>query len=84
MTVWEKIRLLQEWSPLVTFIQAFLATNDPHAKSMVAADAAEWAAAKTPGTTVDDELVGHIAAILASPQGEAFLRWIVDKIGGDE
>jgi hypothetical protein len=84
MTIWEKIRILQEWSPLVTYVQAFLATKDPHSQALIVADAAEWFAAKTPGTTVDDELVDHLTAILKSPQGESFLRWTVNKLGGDE
>lgn len=84
MTIWEKIRILQEWSPLVTYVQAFLATKDAHSQALIVADAAEWLAAKTPGTTVDDELVDHLTAILKSPQGEAFLRWTVSKLGGDE
>lgn len=84
MTIWEKIRILQEWSPLVTYVQAFLATKDPHSQALIVGDAAEWFAAKTPGTTVDDELVDHLTAILKSPQGEAFLRWTVSKLGGDQ
>jgi hypothetical protein len=84
MTIWEKIRLLQEWSPVVTYVQAFLATKDPHSQALIVADAADWFAQKTPGTTVDDELVDHITAILKSPQGESFLRWTVQKLGGDD
>lgn len=81
MSVWEKLRLLQEWYPLVTFIQAILATNDPHQKAVVVADACEWMASKSQ-TKVDDELVGHLSAILRSPQGESLLRWVLAKIEG--
>lgn len=81
MSVWEKLRLLQEWYPLVTFIQAILATNDPHQKAVVIADACEWMASKSQ-TKVDDELVGHLSAILRSPQGESLLRWVLAKIEG--
>lgn len=81
MSVWEKIRIIQEWSPLVTYIQSFLAVGDTHQKSLIVTDACEWLASKSQ-TKVDDELVAHIEAILKSPQGESFLRWVVDKIEG--
>lgn len=82
LTLWDKIRILQEWSPAVAYIQSFLATSDPHQKACVVADACEWAASKTRGTTVDDELVSHLSALLRSPQGESFLRWILAKVEG--
>lgn len=81
MSVWDKIRLIQEWSPLVTYIQAFLAASDPHQKAVVVSDACEWMASKSK-TTVDDELVSHLAAVLKSPQGESLLRWVLAKIEG--
>lgn len=79
LSIWEQLRLLSEWSPLLSFGQRFLAEHDPHQKSLIVADAAEWLAAKTKATAVDDELVGHIAAILRSPQGEALVRWCIAK-----
>lgn len=84
VSIWEKIRILQEWSPVVTYVQAFLAERDPHAKSLIVADACEWLAAKSKNTKVDDELVDHVTAILKSPQGEAFLRWVIAKVDGNE
>ncbi len=80
LSVWEKIKLFQDWYPLVTFAQAFLATQDPHQKAVVVADCAEWLASKSKGTTIDDELVQHLTAVLKSPQGEALLRWAIDKV----
>ena len=79
LSIWEQIRLLSEWSPLLAYGQRFVAEHDPHLKSIVVAEAAEWLAAKTKATTVDDELVGLIAAILRSPQGEALVRWGISK-----
>lgn len=81
MSVWEKVRLVQEWYPLVTYIQAILATSDAHQKAVVVADACEWMASKSQ-TKVDDELVSHLSAVLKSPQGEAMLRWVLAKIEG--
>lgn len=84
VTLWDKIRILQEWAPVATYVQAFLAEHDPHRKTLIVADACEWLASKSKNTKVDDELVDHITAILKSPQGESFLRWIADKIDGSE
>ena len=80
LSIWEKIRLFQEWAPVLTFAQAFLATPDPHRKALVVADACEWLASKTTGTNVDDELVSHISAVLRSKEGETFLRLVIAKV----
>ena len=80
LSIWEKIRLFQEWAPILTFAQAFLATPDPHRKALVVADACEWLASKTGGTKVDDELVSHLSALLRSKEGEAFVRWVIGKV----
>ena len=81
LSVWEKIRLIQEWSPILTYGQAFLSEHDTHKRTLIVSDLCEWLASKS-GTSTDDELVDHVAAILKSPQGEAFVRWIVEKIEG--
>lgn len=81
LSVWEKIRILQEWAPVLTYVQAFLGVRDAHQKSLIVMDAAEWLASKTTGTKVDDELVSHLDAILKSEEGEAFLRWVLNKAG---
>jgi hypothetical protein len=80
VTLWDKIRILQEWAPVATYVQAFLSEHDPHRKSLIVADACEWLASKSKNTKVDDELVDHVTAILKSPQGEAFLRWTLAKV----
>jgi hypothetical protein len=83
LSVWEKIRILQEWAPVVSYIQAFLAERDTHGKAVIVADACEWLAAKSK-TKVDDELVNHLTAVLKSPQGESLLRWVSAKIEGEK
>ena len=80
LSLWEKLRLIQEWAPVLTFAQAFLSAEDPHRKALVVTDCCEWLASKTGGTTVDDELVSHLSAVLRSKEGEAFLRWVVSKV----
>ncbi len=80
LSIWEQLRLLSEWSPLLSFGQQFIMERDPHRKSIVVADACDWLAAKTRATKVDDELVSLLSAILKSPQGEALVRWAVGKM----
>ena len=79
LSIWDKIRIIQEWSPIATYIQAFLSAKDVNDKAIVVSDAAEWLSSKTQ-TKFDDELVDHVASILKSPQGEDFLRWVVAKV----
>ena len=80
LSIWEKLRLIQEWAPVLTFAQAFLSTEDPHRKSLVVIDCCEWLAEKSGGTTHDDELVSHLSAVLRSKEGEDFLRWAISRV----
>jgi hypothetical protein len=80
MSIWEQLRLLSEWSPMLSFGQRFISEPDAHKKTLIVADACEWLAAKTRATNVDDELVNLLAAILKSPQGEALVRWAIAKM----
>ena len=79
LSIWDKIRIIQEWSPVATYIQAFLSAKDVNDKALVVSDAAEWLSAKTQ-TKLDDELVSHVSAILRSTEGEELLTWVVAKI----
>jgi hypothetical protein len=78
LNVWEQIRLLSQWAPLLGYGQAFVNQSDPYKKSLVVADAAEWIASKT-DAQVDDQLVRLLADILKTPQGEALVRWLLLK-----
>lgn len=80
LSIWDKMRLLSEWSPLIGFGQRFISEIDPHRKSIIVAEACEWLASKTRATTLDDELVSLLSAILKSPQGEALVRWAMQKV----
>ena len=79
MNIFEKLRLLAEWSPLLTYMQTLAAEDDIHAKSVIVAEALEWVASRTE-IEWDDELASHISDILVSEEGEAFVRWILEKI----
>lgn len=77
----EKLKLLAEWSPLLSRAQAVLSAETPHSRALAVIDALQWAAGKS-GTTVDDEALEHLEAVLGSPEGKAFFDWCVKKIDG--
>jgi hypothetical protein len=79
MNIFEKLRLLAEWSPLLTYMQTLAAEDDIHAKAVIVAEALEWVATRTE-IEWDDELASHVNDILVSEEGEAFVRWILEKI----
>jgi hypothetical protein len=79
MNIFEKLRLLAEWSPLLTYMQTLAAEDDMHAKAVIVAEALEWVATRTQ-IEWDDELASHVSDILVSEEGEAFVRWILEKI----
>jgi hypothetical protein len=76
LNLWQSLMLLQKWSPLLKYGQAFMNEADPYKRSIVVADAVEWLASQTKAT-VDDELVKRLSDVLKTPQGEALVRWIV-------
>lgn len=79
LPIWEQIRLLNEWAPLLGFGQRFLAESDPHKRLLVVADGLEWLAAKT-SSPLDDQLVKLVEDVLRTPQGEAIVRWAVGHL----
>jgi hypothetical protein len=80
LSIWQQLALLQKFSPLIGFAQRFAATVDPFQRSLVVAECCEWLASHT-GSTLDDELVKHLAAVLRTPQGEDLVRWLLAKVG---
>jgi hypothetical protein len=78
LSVWQALRLLSAWQPLVGYGQRFLAENDPYRKTIIVAEGIEWVASRT-DSGVDDELAKLVADILRTPQGEALVRWGVAK-----
>lgn len=81
LTIWEKIALIQAWSPILTYAQRYLASSDPFARAVIVGECGEWLASKT-DSGLDDELVRHIADVLKTPQGEKLVRWFAAKIEG--
>lgn len=79
MNLFEKLKLLAEYAPVLSFLQKFAEESDYHAKGLILADIAEWISSKT-DLEWDDELVDHISDILRSEEGEAFVRWILSQL----
>jgi hypothetical protein len=81
LSIWDQIRLLQTWAPLIGYGQRFVNEMDPHRRALVAADACEWLAAKT-SSPLDDQLVRHIGDVMKTKEGEALLRWCLLQVEG--
>ncbi len=80
LNIWQAIRLLQTWSPLLQYGQKFVNTIDPYAKSLVVAEAAEWLASKT-DSEVDDQLVRHLSEVAKTKEGEQLIRFCLGLAG---
>ena len=80
LSIWEQIRLFQDWAPLIGFGQRFVAESDQYQRSLIVSDAAEWLAAKT-RSTADDQLVRLLADVAKAPQGEALIRFCLATVG---
>lgn len=75
-SIFEQLRLVQQWMPLLGFGQRYLAEADPHRRALVIGDIGEWLASKTENR-LDDQIVRRIQAILRTPEGEALVRDLV-------
>lgn len=82
LSLFEKLKLLAEWSPLLGRLQTVISATDPHEQALAIVGALEWAAGKT-GTAIDDQAMEHIEAILRSEAGKAAFQWVVKKIKGE-
>lgn len=80
LNIWQAIRLLQTWHPLISYGQRFMQTVDPYQKGLIVAEAIEWLASKTDATT-DDEVIRHVAAVLKTKEGESLVRFALGLAG---
>jgi hypothetical protein len=80
LTIWQALRLLQTWSPLVNYAREFVNAVDPYQKSVVVAQACEWLASKT-DSALDDQLVRHVADVLKTKEGEQLVRFCLLQVG---
>lgn len=81
LSIWQQIALLQAWAPLLGYGQRFVNEVDPYKRSLVVSDACEWLASKT-SSPIDNELVGHVGALLKTTEGERLVRWLMLKVEG--
>ena len=80
LTIWQALKLLQTWSPLVNYAREFINTVDPYQKSLVVSQACEWLASKT-DSSLDDQLVRHVADVLKTKEGESLVRFCLLQAG---
>jgi hypothetical protein len=77
----EKLKLLAEWAPLLARLQSIADAKTPHDQALAIVRTLKWAAGRSM-TEVDDEALGHVEAVLATPEGKAALEWAVGKVTG--
>jgi hypothetical protein len=80
LTIWQALRLLQTWHPLVSYGQRFVQAIDPYQKGLIVGEAAEWLASKT-DSGVDDQLVRHLVAVAKTAEGEQLIRFCLGLAG---
>jgi hypothetical protein len=76
----EKLQLLVEWSPLIGLASEISAASTPLERALKISAALRWAASKTQ-TTVDEEVVELLEAVLRSQEGAALFNYLVDLLG---
>jgi hypothetical protein len=79
LNVWQALRLLQTWHPLVAYGQRFVQEIDPYKKALIVAEASEWVASKT-DATLDDQAVKLLANLLRTKEGENLVRWCLLQV----
>jgi hypothetical protein len=80
LTIWQALRLLQTWHPLIAYGQRFVGEADPYRKSLIVSEALEWLAGKT-DSPLDDQLVRHVADVAKTKEGEALVRFCLNLAG---
>ena len=78
LSIWTRLLLIQAWAPLLGYAQQYINAIDPYAKAVVVSDCCEWLASKT-DSSLDNQLVQHLAAILKTAEGERLVRFVVAK-----
>lgn len=79
----EKLKLLAEWSPLLSRLQLIAIANTPHEQALAVVSTLQWAAGKSE-TSLDDEALQHFEALLKTPEGQKFFDWIIRQIFGED
>ena len=73
-SITDRLRLLIEWSPVLNIATKIGNTTNDHDFALAIAELAAFLSEKT-HVKYDDELVGHLTAILKSEEGRALVEW---------
>ncbi len=79
MPIFEKLKLLAEWAPLIGRLQSVLDAKSAYDQATSIVKTLQWAAGKS-STSIDDEALFHLEAVLKTPEGQAFFNWVVAKV----
>ena len=81
MPILDKLKLLAEWAPLIGRLQSVMDAQTPYEQATAVVKTFQWAAGKSQ-TSLDDEALFHLEAVLKTPEGQAFFNWVVGKVTG--
>jgi hypothetical protein len=77
----DRLKLLAEWAPLLGQLQIIGSAQSPHEQAVAIVKTLQWAAGKST-TSLDDETLRHVEAVLRTPEGKAAFDWAYAKIAG--
>lgn len=77
----DRLKLLAEWAPLLAQLQVIGSAQSPHEQAVAIVKTLQWAAGKST-TSLDDETLRHVEAVLRTPEGKAAFEWAYAKIAG--
>ena len=79
MPILDQLKLLAQWGPLFGRLQGVVTAPTPKDKALAVLEALTFAAGKT-ATTLDDQVIDHLEAILKTEEGAALFNWIVTLV----
>jgi hypothetical protein len=77
----DRLKLLAEWAPLLAQLQIIGSAQSPHEQAVAIVKTLQWAAGKST-TTLDDETLRHVEAVLRTKEGKEAFDWAYAKIAG--
>ena len=79
----EKLKLLAEWSPLLSRLQLVAVAKTPHEQALAVVSTLQWAAGKSQ-TNLDDEALRHVEAVLKTKEAQEALNWGLSLLFGED
>jgi hypothetical protein len=77
----DRLKLLAEWAPLLAQLQVIGSAKSPHEQAVAIVKTLQWAAGKST-TSLDDETLRHVEAVLRTKEGKEAFDWAYAKIAG--